>query len=90
MPSFNLTFNGPFSYLQIAKERVLIIIGKPDYCRRAHQLIIAALSASPLTPEDELFQQERPESWNDPQEPYLMHQQPSAFQTTFSDDHQYH
>ncbi|GAB5029431.1 Hypothetical protein NocV09_00100460 [Nannochloropsis oceanica] len=74
----------------IANERILIIIGKPDYCRRAHQLIIAALSASPLTPEDVLHhQQGGSKSWNHPQEPQFIHQQPSASQATFSDDHQY-
>jgi hypothetical protein len=80
----------PLSLSQIERERVLIIIGIPDYCRRAHQLIIAALSARPFTPEDVLFQQEPLEYRNDPREPQPTHQQPSASQAIFNDDHQHH
>ena len=87
---FDLTIYLPFPYPQIERERVLIIIGIPDYCRRAHQLIIAALSARPFTPEDVLFQQERLEYRNDPRESQPTHQQPSTSQAIFNDDHQHH
>ena len=63
---------------------MLIVIGIPDYCRRAHQLIIAALSACPLTPEDALSQQERQQYRNDPRKP---HRLPSASRVVFDDNH---
>lgn len=66
---------------------MLIIIGMPDYCRRAHQLVISALSARPLMPEDSRhLYQERQQYPNGPRALQPPHQQPSY---AFNDGHHY-